>query len=345
MDVDIVLRPVHDTRWSAFVEGQPSALPFHHPAWAAMLAECYGFRAFCLTVADRDGTILAGLPVLEVGGRVRYRRWVSLPFTDMCPLLALDGAPSDLALHVNELRRSFGVRRMEIRAEVDGGAAQPDGVFLTHQLALDRSEDEIRASLHPNQVRRNIRRAERAGVVIRTGTVEADLTTVFYRLHTRTRHRLGVPVQPLRYFRLLWRRLLEPGLGTVMIAELSGVPVAAAVFLAAGGTCVYKYGASDERHWAARPNHLLFWEAIRWAATRGYRTFHFGRTDLGDSGLREFKSRWGTEERELTYSVLADTPIRPAGGDGLPTPVRSVLRHGPAILPRVVGELLYRYTA
>src|SRR5213080_1957341 len=66
MDVEVVLRPLHDTRWPAFMAGHPSALPFHHPSWAAMLAECYGFRAFCLTVEDRAGDLLAGLPVIEV---------------------------------------------------------------------------------------------------------------------------------------------------------------------------------------------------------------------------------------------------------------------------------------
>ena len=43
---------------------------------------------------------------------------------------------------------------------------------------------------------------------------------------------------------------------------------------------------------------------------RGCVTFDFGRTDPDDTGLREFKSRWGTEEGVLTYSVLSDTPNR-----------------------------------
>jgi lipid II:glycine glycyltransferase (peptidoglycan interpeptide bridge formation enzyme) len=154
---------------------------------------------------------------------------------------------------------------------------------------LDRSEDDVFAALHANQVRRNIRRAQRAGVVVRPGNAEADVTEVFYRLHTRTRHRLGVPVQPLRYFRLLW-------------------------------------------------------EAIRWAMARGCRTFDFGRTDLADNGLREFKARWGTVEREFSCSVLADAPAR-AGVGGVPSPLRSAIRRGPMFVPRVLGELLYRHTA
>jgi CelD/BcsL family acetyltransferase involved in cellulose biosynthesis len=342
-DVEIGLCPLRDPHWSAFVAEHPSALPFHHPSWAAMLAECYGFRAFCLAVRDHAGQMLAGIPVIEVRHRAGRPRWVSLPFTDECPPLAVGEADDSLSGWLDEARRAYGARRFEVRGELAG--AQCDGTFLTHRLSIDRSEDDVFASLHANQVRRNIRRAERAGVVIRSGAAEEDLTRVFYRLHVRTRHRLGVPVQPLRYFRLLWRRLLEPGHGTVLIAESGGVPVAAGVFLASREVCVYKYGASDERHWNLRPNHLLFWAAMKWAMARGCGTFDFGRTDLGDDGLREFKSRWGTREGRLTYSVLSDTPVRSGGGGGVPAPLRAVIRHGPRFVPRLLGEVLYRHTA
>jgi CelD/BcsL family acetyltransferase involved in cellulose biosynthesis len=345
MDVDVVLRPIDDARWSAFVAGHRDALPFHHPAWAAMLAECYRFRAFCLNIEDRAGRMLAGIPVLAIRRGKGGSRWVSLPFTDECPPLATTADAADrVAGWLDRARRANGVDRLEVRAELSGPRTHPDGTYLTHRLSLSRPEPEVFASLHANQVRRNIARARRAGVVVRTGVVEEDLTRVFYRLHLRTRHRLGVPVQPLRYFRLLWRRLLEPGLGTLLVAELSGVPVAAAVFLTSPGVCVYKYGASDERQWAARPNHLLFWTAIRSAMAHGCHTFDFGRTGFADTGLRTFKSHWGTEERTLTYSVLSDGPGRDGGGE-VPAAVRSLIRHGPRFVPRVLGEMLYRHTA
>jgi CelD/BcsL family acetyltransferase involved in cellulose biosynthesis len=344
MDAAVVLRPLQDPRWSSFVTSHRSALPFHHPSWAAMLAECYRFRAFCITVQDQAGQIIAGLPVLEVRHGLGRPRWVSLPFTDHCPPLTTGAAGTGLARQLGEARRASGVGRFEVRAALPAGGAHRDGTFLTHHLALGASEEALLASFHPNQVRRNIRRAERAGVTIRLGDAEPDVTEVFYGLHTRTRRRLGVPVQPLRYFRLLWRRVLQPGLGAVLIAELDGAPVAGGIFLASGAACVYKYGASDERQWSARPNHLLFWEAIRWATAKGCRTFDFGRTDLGDEGLRQFKARWGTVERELAYSVFADAPPR-VSGVGVPALLRSVIRRGPTVLPRALGEVLYRYTA
>jgi len=342
MQVNVVgRRPLQDSQWSAFVAGHAVALPFHHPSWATTIAECYGFPAFALTVEDADGAIVAGLPVIEVRRRREPARWVSLPFTDSCPPLVNGNADGSLASQLDGARRAAGISRLEVRGELAGSAVRPQATFLAHRTPLTGTEQEVFARLHANQVRRNIRRAQRAGVSVRVGDVESDLTEVFYRLHTRTRRRLGVLVQPLGYFRLLWRHVLEPGHGAVIIAEWEGHPVAAAVFLASAGTCVYKYGASDERYWNVRPNHLLFWEAIRWARARGCQTLDFGRTDVEDRGLWEFKSRWGTVVQELTYHLIADEPPGP-GPAGLPAGTRSLIRHGPQIVPRVLGEVLYR---
>ncbi len=345
MNVHVGARPLHDPHWASFVARHDAALPFHHPSWAATIAECYGFRAFALTLDEPGGGIVAGLPVIEVRRRREPPRWVSLPFTDTCPPL-LTGDPGaqpagELSERLDAARRAAGISRLEVRGELTGPTVHPNGTFLTHELPLTGTEQEIFARLHASQVRRNIRRAERAGVTVRIGDAQSDVTEVFYRLHTRTRRRLGVPVQPLRYFRALWRHVLEPGHGAVMIAECGGAPVAAAVFLTSPGTCVYKYGASDERQWQVRPNHMLFWQAIRWAREKGCRSLDFGRTDLEDKGLWEFKARWGTVVRELTYHLIADGPPG-AGRGGLPRPVRSMIRHGPQVVPRALGELLYR---
>src|SRR5207253_11199806 len=104
---------------------------------------------------------------------------------------------------------------------------------------------EVHAGFHRSQVQRNIKRSEREGVTVRVASRERDVTETFYALHVRTRRRLGVPVQRRRFFALLWRRLIEPGHGYALVAEHDGRPAAAAVFLAAGRTTVYKFGASD----------------------------------------------------------------------------------------------------
>ena len=80
--------PLDDPRWLAFVEAQPDAGPFHHPAWGHLVASTYGFRPFAHAL-EEDGCIVAGLPTAELRGLSGARRWVSLPFTDeLTPLVA-----------------------------------------------------------------------------------------------------------------------------------------------------------------------------------------------------------------------------------------------------------------
>jgi CelD/BcsL family acetyltransferase involved in cellulose biosynthesis len=326
-----------DPRWAAFVARCAQATPFHRPVWADVLRRTYGYRAFVLSVGDERPT--AGAPFLEVRGLSGRRRWISLPFTDSCPPLAEDdAAQADLIAALSELRSP----PMEIRGAVDAAGWRTDAEAVEHVLDLRAGIDAARAGFSRSRVVRNISRAEREGAVVRTATSLDDLED-FYALHTRTRRRQGVPVQPRRFFALIWSHLVEAGLGTILLADAGGRrATAGALFLASGGTTIYKFGASDPEGWPHRPNHLLLWTAIRDACERGDRRFDFGRTDLGNESLRAFKSGWGATERPLRYSA----PDRTAGTEGIASRAMGVaIRRGPSWLCRGVGETLYRYAA
>jgi CelD/BcsL family acetyltransferase involved in cellulose biosynthesis len=335
-----------DPRWEEFVVRHPKATAFHHPDWAQLVARCYGFRAFALVTNGESGGIRAGMPVVEVRHLHSGPKWVSLPFTDYCPPLI--SAPQDEEQLVSALRRASGaagVRRVEVRAPL-AGASIAGRTALRHMLALDSDPAGVYAGFHRSQVQRNIRRAEREGLIVRVGVKAPDLTDTFYWLHLRTRRRQGVPVQPRRFFRLLWESAISTGLGSVLIVEASAQPIAAAVFLAWNGTVIYKFGASDADAWSLRPNHLLFWHAIRTACEQGHRWFDFGRTDIGQDGLRNFKRSWGALEEPLAYGALGGGPEPdPAKGGKAARILGPVIRHGPLLLCRAAGETFYRYAA
>jgi CelD/BcsL family acetyltransferase involved in cellulose biosynthesis len=117
------------------------------------------------------------------------------------------------------------------------------------------------------------------------------------------------------------------------------------VFLTAGSTVVYKYGASDDRLWGVRPNHAIFSHAIRAACADGMERFDFGRTDFDDIGLREFKLGWGAAESQLVHSSLGGRlhapPLHASAGSSA---ARRVLRTSPPWVCRAAG-LLYGYAA
>ena len=344
MERELKVLAIDDPRWASFVLGAPGAVPFHRPEWARLLANCYGHRAFALTRVDETGRVHDGLPILEIAYPWGGRQWTSLPFTDSCPLLAASDE-SRLALvdRLDAERRARGVARLEIRAPIPGPSAQLRTVGVTHRLVLASDPGAMFRRFKP-AVQRAIAKAQREGVTIAVARNPADLGDTFYRLHAATRARLGVPVQPRRYFRMLWGALIDTGLGFVLLASAGGRVIAAAVFLAWNGTIEYKYGASSPEFWALRPNNLLFAAAIRRGSEEGYHTFDFGRTDLDDTGLRTFKLGWGAEEEPLVYSRLgASWAESPASR--LAARLRPLLRRSPSWVCRLIGEIAYKYAA
>ena len=325
-----------------FVRSRSDALPFHHPSWALFLAECYGFRPFALALqSPGEGALAAGLPILETRTWLRGPRWITLPFTDVCPPLVDVEDASRLITSLDQARRAADVGRVEVRVSVPGAVASVPTAFR-HTLALDGTREQVARRFHP-ATRRNIRAAERNGLTLRRAEKEADLESVFYELHLNTRRRHGLPVQPRRFFRLLWRRIVQPGLGFGLFVCSDGVPVAGAVFLTWNRTITYKYGASDAAFWRLRPNNALFWDVIGWGCENGYKTLDFGRTDIDGDGLRRFKLGWGCEEECLQYLTLGAATTK--SHRAARTVLRPVLQRSPLWVVRAVGNLLYRQAA
>lgn len=334
-----------DERWVAFVDSSPDANIFHHPAWINLLAESYGYRPFVVVVGDQKGEIKAGLPLMEVKSPLTGRRWVSLPFTDHCiPLCDGDTPPRGLFEYLSELQITHAVPRVELRSAIPYDTqVHIDDNRVLHLLKLSADAQAVYRDFHRTRVKGCIAKAEREGVVVRWAESKRDLD-VFHELHWKTRHRLGVPVQPKRFFKLLWQRIIDTGLGFVLLTYKDRVPIAGAVFLTYKTTLVAKYGASDSNYWRLCPNHLLFWSSIRWGCEHGYRLFDWGRTNVRNIGLRNFKNGWGAQESTLVYSVLSATsPNRIP--DRLSDITNNFIRHTPRWVCRIAGELLYRHFA
>jgi len=337
----LLLDPSNE-RWVAFTASKPQAGIFHHAAWAKLLAECYGYHPFVVAVCDADGKICAGLPMMEVNSPLTGRRWVSLPFTDHCAPLYCDAESlSRLIDSLVCLSKDGKTPKIELRWKFPTHPAiQSYSRHVLHTVKLGSDTESVTSRFH-RMHRRNTEVAKKRGVRIEWGEKREHLN-LFYRLHLQTRRRQGIPVQPWQFFDLLGSAIVEQGLGFVLLAYKDDECLAAAVFLHWQQTLTYKYGASSTDGLSLRPNNLLFWTGIRWGCENGYTLFDMGRTDLTNTGLREFKNRWGTEEVPLTYSILSATPPRPMNGK-LMRVMQTVIRNSPVWVCRAAGELLYRH--
>jgi len=334
--------PIDDHTWREFTSSHPEATPFHLPAWAALIADCYRFQAFALTVRSPGGEILGGIPAVAVRFPPAGWRWVSLPFTDSCPVLVRQGVASeDVVIALEGHAQISSISDFEVRSSLpESEGVYPVSAGYEHAVELPRDP----AELHPQRNFRQHRNQARAkGVQVARGR-GPEAVAGFYRLHTLTRRRLGVPVQPRRFFDLLQERLLEPGGGFIATATLDGDVLAAAVYLVHNTTIVAKYQASDPSRRETGAGHLMHWEVMSEACAEGYRVYDLGRTDASTEGLRVFKTRMGAVETPLVYTHIARRPPgdkRPSVG-GLS---QRVIRSSPTWVCRALGEAFYRRTA
>ena len=245
---------------------------------------------------------------------------------------------------------AWGIKSAELRTfrlgEAMAAASDGFGQYCTFVLDLRRDPADIFRSFHRDCVQRAIKRARRSSLEIMEGKTFADMKE-FYRLHTDTRKRLGVPVQPLGFFRSLWETLYPLQMVSLLLAHSQGTAVAGVVQLKFKDVVYYKFAASERAALAINPNHLIIWRMVEDALTKGCGCLDFGRTYTGDAGLMQWKARWGAVRKDLRYL----DPARPDEGSAPREAARanvflsSILKKMPSFVVRGCGALLYRYLA
>ena len=339
-----VVDPTRFPGWDERLSFHPDATVFHTSAWARVLSEMYGYLPTYFTFFEKD-QLVGLLPFMEIRSWITGTRGVSLPFSDECAPILPHGFGFDEAMgQVNALAEARGWRTVEIRGRVPGMENLPASTeFLSHDLDLTGGESLLYSRYRPN-VHRNIRKAEREGISVSEDNTAEGLRE-FYRLNCLTRREHGLPPQPIRFFEHIREHVLEKGLGFLMMARHEKKAIAGALFLLHGGKAIYKYGASDRRYQEFRANNLTFRDAIRLLCRKGARTLSFGRTDIGQEGLRQFKLSWGTTETRVQYvkydvrskSYLGGTPARQS------TAWKSTMSNLPIPVLRIIGNVAYRH--
>jgi hypothetical protein len=333
-----------DLEWGKFVASMPKATIFHHQSWLKTIAESYGYKVLGLVVRDKAGEICAALPVAYVDSYITGRRWIAFPFSDYCfPLYRSEADLLALLEYVIEFCHEDKLVPLEIRWNLpEHHQIKENSEAVLHLLKLNHDIKKVAAGIH-SMHRRNIKQAEARGVRVEMSK-SLDSLKLFYSLHLETRRRQGVPVQPWSFFQSLGKKVLENGNGFVLLAYHGDNCLAGAVFLHFNNTVTYKYGASIQDKGNLRPNNLIFWKAIQWGCDNGFDLFDFGKTDYVNAGLRDFKSKWGAEERPLIYSSTLEKSKGPDTGH-INNILETIIKRSPLWVCRLIGELLYRHFA
>ncbi|MFL5828985.1 MAG: GNAT family N-acetyltransferase [Solirubrobacteraceae bacterium] len=337
MTEQLTYLPAQDAGWRAFADAHATS-PLQQPSWFDVLLDAYRRPARVAALLGEDNAIAAILPMLQ--SKLPWRRtWTALPYTDVFEPLALSAAARQQLL--GKLASAPAAEPIILRAGADSPGWTSRELGSVQVIDVSGGAEAVLRQAS-SATRRNVKRARRpaSGLVARPISSAEEFVGSNLWLMSQTRRRLGTPTQPKRYWARLWD-LHAAGHALTIGVYLEQRLVASGVFVAAREHAVYKYGASDASTWELRPNFLMFATAFDELAARGIKTMDFGVTDAANASLRDFKARWGGEERAAHYSAT-DERLLPATLEPGRLLTRS-LQRAPAFVGRGIGTLAYPF--
>ena len=195
---------------------------------------------------------------------------------------------------------------------VEGGfaAGQPQFNFVIP--LRDRTPEDVLAGM--NQLwRRNIKKADKAGVVVTQGSLD-DLAA-FHELYVETAARDHFTPRPLSYFTTMYEALNNGGPSElrVYLARHEDDLVASTIWIRVGEHVWYSYGASSTAKRDVRGSNAIQWRMITDAMEAGAAVYDLrGITETLDAddphvGLIQFKV--GTGGEAVEYPGEWDLPL------------------------------------
>lgn len=342
----LVLRsfePRHADAWDMFVTNHQAGSFFHLAAWAEVIATAFGHMCH-YTLAERDGTIVGVLPLVQMKTFLFGNTLVSTPFCVYGGPLASDPETgAALAAHARALRVKTGANAVEFRCrmavdddgEIADWLAGPD-LYVTFRKPIVANDDANLKAI-PRKQRAMVRKGLQNGLV----SIADQNADALHAVYSESVRNLGTPVFSRRYFRILLS-VFRHAADVVTVMD-HGTPVASVLNFYFRDEVLPYYGGGTSAARRVAGNDFMYWEVMRRAAARGARLFDFGRSKIG-TGAFAFKHNWGFEPAPLHYrfslapgaAIPDHNPLNPkyrlfiAAWKRLPLPVANLL--GPPIV-------------
>lgn len=334
-------------RWDRYVQAHPGALAYHRFAWKQAMEAAYGLRCPYL-LAERDGNVRGVLPLALIRFPLLKRELVSLPYCDVGGVLADDeGIEADIARAAIDVAKALkadrvSVRQGSLKASEDTSPIEAPKVRMV--LELPGSAEALMGGFK-STFRTKVKKPGKEGLTCVLGGPE--LVDEFYGVFKENMRDLGSPVHSRRWLRSVVEAYGDNArVGVVRLPD--GATVAGGVILANGDTVVNPWASALRKYSRQKPNMLLYWTFLAFAADAGFARFDFGRSTPGE-GTYDFKAHWGAVPVPLRWTDLdsAGRPL-PCSGNGVGrarTLAAAVIAKLPVPVATCLGTMVRRYVS
>lgn len=295
--------------WDGFVRQQDEARFCHFFDYSTALA-CYGYteRNLCFL---RGSEIVGVLPAVQVKSLLYGRKLVSQPFSEYGGLLLSPDLSPDEVGEVFALLSAYAKNRARVaQVEMHGNHGVPPELrekwtvpFIPQKLAflpLDRPIDDIWRKVLEPAARKKVNQAVKNGLTVVSECDEQIIRTRFFPMYLLAMKRLGAPPHTINYYLNCKRAFGERMM--MYWAKKDETVIAGLLGFSTGTRVSVINTVSDPAHWNLRPNDLLHWEFVKWAAANGHSYFDFGNVRY--DGQMGFKAKWGCQLAEHKFYLM-----------------------------------------
>jgi serine/alanine adding enzyme len=318
-----VVRTLPEEEWRRFVEKHPAGNIFHTPEMFQVFSRAEGHQPALWAAVDGDTNrplaLLLPVQVTLMKGLLRPLTTRAVAYGSVLCAPGSRGQEA-LALLLRTYTRQVKGSPLftELRNLSDLGDVQPvlqgqGFVFEDHLnflVDLERPVEEMWSSVKSN-VRTNVRKARRMGVVIEEAMSLDELSTA-YALLTQVYERIQIPLAPLSLFEAAFQVLHPRQMIKVFLARADDVCIGAA-FRLLYKDVIYDWYAGTLREYAShKANDLLNWHVLEWGTKNGFGCFDFGGAGRPDEnyGPRKFKAKFGGKLVEFGRNTYVHSRLR-----------------------------------
>ena len=184
-------------------------------------------------------------------------------------------------------------------------AEQPRTIWLDLTLGLDALSKAL-----DSQWRYGARRALREGVIVKTTTAPADVSTFFHMCNALSAAKgFSLPGSEALMLELIRSSSPDSAVGMALyVGEVDGVIAGGALVARCGQHLHYLWGASDRRFSKYRVSEAVQWQVIQDGVASGMTRYDLEGIDPeGNPGVYEFKRKMGGHE--VTLQGMETMPL------------------------------------
>ena len=283
--------------WDQYLKTTPTSSFYHLYGWNRINKAHFSHQVYNLAAVDNNN-IIGVFPLVFIKSRLFGNILCSMPFVNYGgPCANNSSIEKDLINAAINISKDKNIDYLEIRSKKIFDKALPTTKQKVSMSLELNNDSNILLQNFSRKHRKNIRRAYKENISVRSGTLE--LLDDFYLVLSDSWRNLGTPIYKKEYFETI---INEFSINTkIFVCYLDNkFPIATALNGYYKDTVEGMWLGTISRHKNIYSNYVLYWEMIKNACENNFKFFHLGRSSI-ESGSEQFKKKWNATQKQLYW--------------------------------------------